>query len=260
MLVDSTALPEQAVRDILASAFQSAGQRCSALRCLYVQEDVAQTVTEMLFGAMDDLALGNPWNLATDIGPVIDTQAHTGIRTYIDAARAEGRVLKELKAPGQGNFIAPTVLKVRGIADDMQREVFGPVLHVATFKAVEIDAVVDAINATGYGLTFGLHSRIDGRVQRVVERLTVGTTYVNRNQIGAVAGSQPFAGVGLSGTGPKAGGPQNLTRFTPAPMPAAMPADTSTSTAEAARALATSRPALAPVSHDLPGPPANRTA
>jgi RHH-type transcriptional regulator, proline utilization regulon repressor / proline dehydrogenase / delta 1-pyrroline-5-carboxylate dehydrogenase len=153
MLVDSTALPEQAVRDILASSFQSAGQRCSALRCLYVQEDVAETVTEMLFGAMDDLSLGDPWHLATDIGPVIDAAARDGIRDYIAAARAEGRVLKELAAPGQGTFIAPTVLKVRGIRD-MPREIFGPVLHIATFKATEIDAVIDAINATGYGLTF----------------------------------------------------------------------------------------------------------
>ena len=138
MLVDSTALPEQAVRDILASAFQSAGQRCSALRCLYVQEDVAETVTEMLFGAMDDLALGDPWNLSTDIGPVIDATARDGIRDYIEAARHEGRVLKDLAAPREGTFIAPTVLSVRGIGD-MPHEIFGPVLHIATFKVTEID-------------------------------------------------------------------------------------------------------------------------
>jgi RHH-type transcriptional regulator, proline utilization regulon repressor / proline dehydrogenase / delta 1-pyrroline-5-carboxylate dehydrogenase len=253
MLVDSTALPEQAVRDILASAFQSAGQRCSALRCLYVQEDVAETVTEMLFGAMDDLALGDPWALSTDIGPVIDAPARDSIRTYIDAAREEGRVLKELTAPGQGTFIAPTVLKVRGI-HDMPREIFGPVLHIATFKATEIDAVIDAVNATGYGLTFGLHSRIDDRVQRIVEQLRVGNTYVNRNQIGAVVGSQPFGGEGLSGTGPKAGGPHYLTRFTAAPVPAAAPDGASTTSTEAARTLASARPALDPVTHDLPGP------
>jgi RHH-type proline utilization regulon transcriptional repressor/proline dehydrogenase/delta 1-pyrroline-5-carboxylate dehydrogenase len=253
MLVDSTALPEQAVRDILASSFQSAGQRCSALRCLYVQEDVADTVTDMLFGAMDDLALGDPWALATDIGPVIDAAAQTGIRAYIDAARAEGRVLKELAAPGNGTFIGPTVLSVGGISD-MPREIFGPVLHIARFRATEIDAVIDAINATGYGLTFGLHSRIDDRVQRIVERLAVGNTYVNRNQIGAVVGSQPFGGEGLSGTGPKAGGPHYLARFTRAPVPASLPDDAAISAAEVARRLAAPRSGPAPVTLDLPGP------
>lgn len=213
MLVDSTALPEQAVRDILASSFQSAGQRCSALRCLYVQEDVAHTVQEMLFGAMDELVLGDPLDLATDVGPVIDAQAQGGIRDYIAAARAEGRVLREMTAPVQGTFIAPTVIKVPGI-DAMPREIFGPVLHIATFKAGEVDKVVQAVNATGYGLTFGLHTRIDDRVQAVTDALHVGNLYVNRNQIGAVVGSQPFGGEGLSGTGPKAGGPEYLLRFT----------------------------------------------
>jgi RHH-type proline utilization regulon transcriptional repressor/proline dehydrogenase/delta 1-pyrroline-5-carboxylate dehydrogenase len=253
MLVDSTALPEQAVRDIIASAFQSAGQRCSALRCLYLQEDVAHTVTDMLYGAMDDLALGDPWHLATDAGPVIDAQAQGGIRAYIDAARAEGRVLKELPTPGQGTFIAPTVLSVKGIAD-MPREIFGPVLHIATFKAHEIDAVVDAINATGYGLTFGLHSRIDDRVQRIVERLQVGNAYVNRNQIGAIVGSQPFGGEGMSGTGPKAGGPHYLTRFTKAPAPTAQPDEAVTEPKDAALALAAPSPVAQPQVMDLPGP------
>ena len=253
MLVDSTALPEQAVRDILASAFQSAGQRCSALRCLYVQEDVAETVTEMLFGAMDDLALGDPWNLSTDIGPVIDATARDGIRDYIEAARHEGRVLKDLAAPREGTFIAPTVLSVRGIGD-MPHEIFGPVLHIATFKVTEIDTVIDAINATGYGLTFGLHSRIDDRVQRITERLQVGNTYVNRNQIGAVVGSQPFGGEGLSGTGPKAGGPHYLARFTRAPHPAATSDDGATTPEAVARALAASHTPSAPVTQDLPGP------
>ncbi|MBA3910926.1 MAG: bifunctional proline dehydrogenase/L-glutamate gamma-semialdehyde dehydrogenase [Rhodobacter sp.] len=253
MLVDSTALPEQAVRDILASAFQSAGQRCSALRCLYVQEDVAHTVTEMLFGAMDDLALGDPWRLATDVGPVIDAEAQADIRTYIDAARTEGRILKELGAPGQGTFIAPTVLSVPGIAQ-MPREIFGPVLHIATFKATEIDRVIQSINATGYGLTFGLHSRIDDRVQRIVEGLQVGNTYVNRNQIGAVVGSQPFGGEGLSGTGPKAGGPHYLTRFTKASAPLSTPDGTTTTAKDIARALSAPWPPVAPLTHDLPGP------
>jgi RHH-type transcriptional regulator, proline utilization regulon repressor / proline dehydrogenase / delta 1-pyrroline-5-carboxylate dehydrogenase len=253
MLVDSTALPEQAVRDIIASSFQSAGQRCSALRCLYVQEDVAHTVTEMLFGAMEDLSLGDPWQLATDIGPVIDAEAQAGIRAYVDAARTEGRVLKEFKTPGQGTFIAPTVLSVNGI-QDMPREIFGPVLHIATFKASEIDRVIAAINATGYGLTFGLHSRIDDRVQHIVDGMRVGNTYVNRNQIGAVVGSQPFGGEGLSGTGPKAGGPHYLARFTRAATPAADPDDSATAAADVVRALAAPWPAAAPITEDMPGP------
>ena len=213
MIVDSTALPEQAVRDILAASFQSAGQRCSALRCLYVQEDVAHAVQDMLFGAMDELAIGDPWDLATDVGPVIDGLAQKNIVDYIAAARAEGRVIKDMAAPVGGTFVGPTVIRVTGI-EQMPREVFGPVLHVATFAAGQVDAVIDAVNASGYGLTFGLHTRIDDRVQRVIERLHVGNIYVNRNQIGAVVGSQPFGGEGLSGTGPKAGGPHYVARFT----------------------------------------------
>ncbi|MCB6179680.1 bifunctional proline dehydrogenase/L-glutamate gamma-semialdehyde dehydrogenase PutA [Rhodobacter sp. Har01] len=254
MLVDSTALPEQVVRDILASSFQSAGQRCSALRCLYLQEDVAETVTRMLFGAMDDLAAGDPWDLATDIGPVIDAEAQGAIRAYVDAARAEGRVLKEGVAPATGTFVAPVVLSVPSIRA-MPREIFGPVLHVATFRAGEIDRVIDEINATGYGLTFGLHSRIDDRVQRVVDRLRVGNAYVNRNQIGAVVGSQPFGGEGLSGTGPKAGGPDYLARFTAAPPPQVASADAPPlSEAEAARRLAAAGPGGEEQVTDLPGP------
>ncbi len=213
MVVDSTALPEQAVRDVLASSFQSAGQRCSALRCLYVQEDIAEGFQKMLFGAMDELSLGDPWHLDTDIGPVIDARARDDIRAYVDAARAEGRVLHELAAPEGGYFIAPVVIRVPGIAA-LKREIFGPVLHIATYKAADLDRVIANVNATGYGLTFGLHTRIDTRVQHVVERVRAGNIYVNRNQIGAVVGSQPFGGEGLSGTGPKAGGPHYLTRFT----------------------------------------------
>ncbi len=220
MIVDSTALPEQAVRDILASAFQSAGQRCSALRCLYVQEDVAETFCEMLFGAMDELELGDPWHIATDIGPAIDAEAAEGLRGYIADARARGTVLKELAAPASGHFVAPVVIGVPGISA-LEREVFGPVLHLARFSARDLDRVIAEINATGYGLTFGLHSRIDDRVTRVAERLTAGNLYVNRNQIGAVVASQPFGGEGLSGTGPKAGGPHYLTRFAAAPAPVA---------------------------------------
>jgi RHH-type proline utilization regulon transcriptional repressor/proline dehydrogenase/delta 1-pyrroline-5-carboxylate dehydrogenase len=218
MIVDSTALAEQAVRDIVQSAFQSAGQRCSALRCLYVQEDVAGPFQEMLFGAMETLHLGDPWQLSTDIGPVIDAEAAAEIAAYIEEARRQGRVLKTIAAPDTGHFIAPTVIGVPGI-HALEREVFGPVLHLATYRAEDLDRVIDEINATGYGLTFGLHTRIDDRVQHVTERVRAGNIYVNRNQIGAIVGSQPFGGEGLSGTGPKAGGPDYLTRFTEAPAP-----------------------------------------
>jgi RHH-type proline utilization regulon transcriptional repressor/proline dehydrogenase/delta 1-pyrroline-5-carboxylate dehydrogenase len=211
MIVDSTALPEQAVRDILASAFQSAGQRCSALRCLYVQADVAQTIEHMLIGAMQELRLGDPWELATDIGPVIDAQAKAKIDAHIGRARAEGRLLHQLAAP-DGLFVGPAVIRVKGIAD-LGEEIFGPVLHIAPYKAGDLGRVVADINATGYGLTMGLHSRIDDRVQQVVDSAHVGNLYVNRNQIGAVVGSQPFGGEGLSGTGPKAGGPLYAARF-----------------------------------------------
>jgi RHH-type proline utilization regulon transcriptional repressor/proline dehydrogenase/delta 1-pyrroline-5-carboxylate dehydrogenase len=257
MIVDSTALPEQAVRDILASSFQSAGQRCSALRCLYLQEDVAKPVTEMLFGAMEDLARGDPWDLATDVGPVIDAEAQAGIAAYVAAARSEGRVLKEMAAPAVGTFVGPTVIKVTGV-EQMPREIFGPVLHIATFRAASIPRIVQAINATGYGLTFGLHSRIDDRVQEVVEAVHVGNIYVNRNQIGAVVGSQPFGGEGLSGTGPKAGGPHYLARFTRNAAPevtdkAAGEGATLTPAVVRAR-LTTPGARLAPLVRDLPGP------
>ncbi|WP_299363081.1 bifunctional proline dehydrogenase/L-glutamate gamma-semialdehyde dehydrogenase PutA [uncultured Paracoccus sp.] len=210
MVVDSTALPEQAVRDAIASAFRSAGQRCSALRCLYVQEDVAAHLIPMLKGAMDQLHVGDPWHLSTDVGPVIDAEAQSDIAAYI--SRNEKRVMHRLEAPGQGHFNPPTLLKVDGIGE-LEREVFGPVLHVATFKGGDLERVIADINARGFGLTFGMHTRIDSRVQEVSDAIHVGNIYVNRNQIGAVVGSQPFGGEGLSGTGPKAGGPDYLPRF-----------------------------------------------
>ncbi|MCJ8297742.1 MAG: bifunctional proline dehydrogenase/L-glutamate gamma-semialdehyde dehydrogenase PutA [Pseudomonadales bacterium] len=212
MIVDSTALPEQVVRDVLASAFQSAGQRCSALRMLYLQEDIAEELLTMLYGAMDGLVLGNPWQLSTDVGPVIDAAAKQKIQQHCAAYKTQGKVLKSLAAPEQGYFIAPTVLKVSGI-EELTQEIFGPVLHVATFKGRELNSVVETINAQNYGLTFGLHSRVDSRVQQLVSNIKAGNTYVNRNQIGAVVGTQPFGGEGLSGTGPKAGGPHYLKRF-----------------------------------------------
>nr|WP_314261160.1 bifunctional proline dehydrogenase/L-glutamate gamma-semialdehyde dehydrogenase PutA [uncultured Devosia sp.] len=245
MVVDSTALPEQAVRDILASSFQSAGQRCSALRVLYVQEDAAERTIEMLKGAMDELTLGNPWSLATDIGPVIDDAARTKIQAHVNTYEKNGNLIHRMKLPGdlggtvaphgevrasaslepQGTFVAPTVLRVKGI-EDLKEEIFGPVLHVATFKADDLPAVIAAINASGYGLTFGLHTRISSRVRQLSQTVKAGNIYINRNQIGAVVGSQPFGGEGMSGTGPKAGGPHYLPRFTkghihaePAPLP-----------------------------------------
>ncbi|MFD1798121.1 bifunctional proline dehydrogenase/L-glutamate gamma-semialdehyde dehydrogenase PutA [Paracoccus aurantiacus] len=210
MIVDSTALPEQAVRDVVASSFRSAGQRCSALRCLYVQEDVAPHVIEMLKGAMDQLSVGDPALLSTDVGPVIDAGAQQEIGAYVDGQT--GRVLHQRPAPSVGTFVAPTLVQVDGI-DDLDREIFGPVLHVATFGAADIDKVIADVNARGFGLTFGLHTRIDSRVQDISDSVQAGNIYVNRNQIGAIVGSQPFGGEGLSGTGPKAGGPNYLPRF-----------------------------------------------
>ena len=212
MIVDSTALLEQAVGDVIASAFQSAGQRCSALRILYLQKDIEEPFLEMLFGAMDELCVGEPWHLSTDIGPVIDEEALNNINSYCAGFAAEGRMLKGLETPDGGRFVAPTVVRVDGI-EEMEREIFGPVLHVARFEANDIEKVIKAVNGKGYGLTFGLHTRVDSRVQQVVEQVHAGNIYVNRNQIGAVVGSQPFGGEGLSGTGPKAGGPCYLEPF-----------------------------------------------
>ena len=212
MIVDSTALPEQAVRDIVNSSFRSAGQRCSALRILYLQEDIAGDFLDMLFGAMDELSVGNPWDYVTDVGPVISASARQEMLDHTAAAKAEGRLLKQSAAPRDGHFVGPAVIKVRGMVD-MAKEVFGPVLHAATFKAAEVGRIVEEINASRYGLTFGLHTRIDARVENITTRLNVGNIYVNRNQIGAIVGSQPFGGEALSGTGPKAGGPHYVRRF-----------------------------------------------
>jgi RHH-type proline utilization regulon transcriptional repressor/proline dehydrogenase/delta 1-pyrroline-5-carboxylate dehydrogenase len=254
MIVDSTALPEQAVRDIVASAFRSAGQRCSALRCLYLQEDVADRVLTMLEGAMRELALGDPWDPATDVGPIITQAARDDMAGHVETARREGRLIAALDAPGQGAFLGPAILRVSGIAD-LGREVFGPVLHVATFRAAALDRVVEAINATGYGLTFGLHTRIDDRVERLSSRLKVGNIYVNRNQIGAVVGSQPFGGEGLSGTGPKAGGPAYVARFRAAAAETASGTSTTTAQAAGAALAATAHDPFATLSTELlPGP------
>ena len=215
MIVDSSALPEQVARDAVASAFQSAGQRCSALRLLCVQEDVAGTMIEMIAGAMAELNVGDPADPATDVGPIIDAEAQANIAAYVAAARAEGRVLAEadrLLLPGGGHFVPPVMVRLDKVTD-LSREIFGPVLHVATWKAGELDQLIDAINASGYGLTLGVHTRIDSVAAHIAARAQVGNVYVNRNQIGAIVGSQPFGGRGLSGTGPKAGGPHYLFRF-----------------------------------------------
>jgi len=250
MIVDSTALPEQAVRDIVASAFQSAGQRCSALRILYVQREVEGRMLAMLFGAIDELRVGDPRDLVTDVGPVIDDEARERIETYCGHAEAQGRLLKRLAAPDGGRFVPPTVLRVSGI-EALEEEIFGPVLHVATFDADRIDAVVDAVNAAGYGLTFGLHTRIDDRVQHVVDRVRAGNIYVNRNQIGAVVGSQPFGGEGLSGTGPKAGGPHYLRRLTAGAAAAGgVPGGAAVNGGRLARAISVAARGLAVRPHD----------
>jgi len=215
MIVDSTALPEQVVRDAVAGAFQSAGQRCSALRLICVQEDIADAMIKMIAGAMTELNVGDPSILSTDVGPVIDDEAHASIAAYIDVARTNGSLLFETEScnlPKDGRFIAPTLIQLEGVTD-LRREIFGPVLHFTTWKAGRIDALIDAINASGFGLTLGVHTRLDGLAAHIAARADVGNVYVNRNQIGAIVGSQPFGGRGLSGTGPKAGGPHYLYRF-----------------------------------------------
>ena len=215
MIVDSSALPEQVVNDAIASAFGSAGQRCSALRILCVQEEIAERVETLLAGAMDELAIGPPGLLATDVGPVIDGEALGRLEQHaasiVRGARWSHRVAPPAGA-ARGSFFAPLAVEIPRI-EVLEREVFGPVLHVLRWKARDLDALVDAINATGYGLTLGIHTRIDSTVARIRARARVGNVYVNRNMIGAVVGVQPFGGTGLSGTGPKAGGPHYLHRF-----------------------------------------------
>ena len=219
MIVDSSALAEQVVGDVVTSAFDSAGQRCSALRVLCLQEDVADRILEMLKGAMGELTLGNPDRLSTDVGPVIDEEARGNILRHIEAMRAKGRRVHQAD-PGaadtpacrHGTFVPPTLIELDSIAE-LKREVFGPVLHVVRFPRTALDKLIDQINGTGYGLTLGVHTRIDETIAHIVDRADVGNLYVNRNVVGAVVGVQPFGGEGLSGTGPKAGGPLYLHRL-----------------------------------------------
>jgi RHH-type proline utilization regulon transcriptional repressor/proline dehydrogenase/delta 1-pyrroline-5-carboxylate dehydrogenase len=215
MIADSSALPEQIVKDVIASAFQSAGQRCSAARVLFVQEDIADKVTAMLAGAMAELKIGDPGLLSTDVGPVIDNDA---LQILVDHAARMDKEAKKIgevplnDATANGTFFGPRAYEIPSL-DVLTREVFGPVLHVIRWKGSELDKVVEQINGTGFGLTLGIHSRIDDTIDYIQSRARVGNCYVNRNQIGAVVGVQPFGGEGLSGTGPKAGGPHYLLRF-----------------------------------------------
>ncbi len=215
MVVDSSALAEQVVFDVLTSAFDSAGQRCSALRVLCVQDDCADRLLEMLRGAMQELRIGNPDRLATDVGPVIDADAAASIEDHIRAMRDAGmQVLQPPLPPAthHGTFVSPTLIEIDDIGR-LQREVFGPVLHVLRYRREDLGKVLEAVNATGYGLTFGLHTRIDETVKQVIARIRAGNIYINRNIVGAVVGVQPFGGEALSGTGPKAGGPLYIYRL-----------------------------------------------
>jgi RHH-type proline utilization regulon transcriptional repressor/proline dehydrogenase/delta 1-pyrroline-5-carboxylate dehydrogenase len=215
LIVDSSALPEQVTRDVMASAFQSAGQRCSALRVLYLQEDIADTTLEMIRGGFEALVVGDPDQVETDVGPVIDAEAKAALEKHVAAMKKAGCPLwrRDLsKNARAGTFVAPTIIEISSI-HELKRENFGPVLHIVRWQAGNLAGVIDEINSTGFGLTLGLHSRIDS-VRRFIEaHAKVGNMYVNRNQIGAVVGSQPFGGEALSGTGPKAGGPHYLPRF-----------------------------------------------
>ena len=217
MIVDSSALLEQVVADVLASAFDSAGQRCSALRVLCVQADIAERLLAMLTGAMDELRLGDPRILATDVGPVIDAPARDVIEAHVATMRARGcRVIRSARddreVPGQGCYVAPTVIIIDSL-QALRGEVFGPVLHVLRYERGELGALLRQINGMGFGLTLGVHTRIDEVMAQVLAVARVGNIYVNRNMVGAVVGVQPFGGEGLSGTGPKAGGPLYLLRL-----------------------------------------------
>ncbi|WP_330947300.1 bifunctional proline dehydrogenase/L-glutamate gamma-semialdehyde dehydrogenase PutA [Thermomonas sp. LB-4] len=215
MIADSSSLPEQVVKDALGSAFTSAGQRCSAARVLLVQDDIADKVIGMLAGAMAELKVGDPGLPSTDVGPVIDTEAKCVLDEHAAKMQGSAKLIAQAmlgEGTEHGTFFAPTAWELKSIAE-LDREKFGPALHVVRWKAEELDALIDTINATGYGLTLGIHSRIDATIDRIVARAKVGNIYVNRNQIGAVVGVQPFGGQGLSGTGPKAGGPHYLPRF-----------------------------------------------
>jgi RHH-type proline utilization regulon transcriptional repressor/proline dehydrogenase/delta 1-pyrroline-5-carboxylate dehydrogenase len=213
LIADSSAQPQQLVNDVIRSAFDSAGQRCSALRILYLPESCAENIEQLLFGALQQLTLGDPLSWSTDIGPIIDNQARAQLLEYIAQQQNRGRVLMQLTAPVDGLFVAPTVIRLQHIKE-LPYEPFGPILHIIRYAEQTLGTVIDAINACGYGLTCGIHSRNEALALQLAERLRVGNIYINRDMIGAVVGAQPFGGMGKSGTGPKAGGPHYLQRFT----------------------------------------------
>lgn len=215
MVVDSSALTEQVVKDVITSSFDSAGQRCSALRVLFLQEDVAERTIEMLKGAMDELKVGNPFDISTDVGPVIDKKSQENLLNHIEAMRTQAKVLHQTRLPDatkDGYFVPPTLIEIPNI-QVLKNEVFGPVLHIIRYRADQLEDIAAQINSTGFGLTFGIHSRIQKVVDYFSENIRAGNLYVNRNMIGAIVGVQPFGGEGLSGTGPKAGGPHYLLRL-----------------------------------------------
>jgi RHH-type proline utilization regulon transcriptional repressor/proline dehydrogenase/delta 1-pyrroline-5-carboxylate dehydrogenase len=215
MIADSSALPEQVVRDCVRSAFDSAGQRCSAARVLFLQEDSADKTIDMLVGAVEALDIGDPLDYATDVGPVIDEESQDRLEGHKIRMQREARELVDLLLPEHcraGSYVTPAVYEIEDLSW-LEREVFGPILHVVRYEHGQLDKVISALNATGYGLTLGLHSRIETVADYVASHAKVGNLYVNRNQIGAVVGAQPFGGEGLSGTGPKAGGPNTLAAY-----------------------------------------------
>ncbi|MEQ1559458.1 MAG: bifunctional proline dehydrogenase/L-glutamate gamma-semialdehyde dehydrogenase PutA [Methyloglobulus sp.] len=215
MIADSSALLEQLVQDVIVSAFNSAGQRCSALRVLFVQQEIADKAIAMLIGAMQELSMGNPGVYQTDIGPVIDKAALIPLNAHLEQMQQEAKLLYQLTLDDSlrhGSFFPPTLVEINTLSQ-LTQEVFGPVLHLIRYNAAKLDQVIDEVNATGYGLTLGIHSRIDANIKAIQQGVKVGNIYVNRNMIGAVVGVQPFGGMGLSGTGPKAGGPDYLRRF-----------------------------------------------
>jgi RHH-type proline utilization regulon transcriptional repressor/proline dehydrogenase/delta 1-pyrroline-5-carboxylate dehydrogenase len=212
MIVDSSALTEQVLSDVIDSAFRSAGQRCSALRVLFIQRQAWVKLEPMLAGAVDELTVGDPGLLTTDIGPVIDADAFAMLTAHAQRLDGCGRLVARARRPSAGLFFAPRAYELADMAA-LGKEVFGPILHVIAWEPSQLDHVIDTVNATGFGLTLGIHSRIDATIRRISERIRVGNVYVNRSMIGAVVGSQPFGGLGLSGTGPKAGGPHALPRY-----------------------------------------------
>jgi RHH-type proline utilization regulon transcriptional repressor/proline dehydrogenase/delta 1-pyrroline-5-carboxylate dehydrogenase len=215
MIVDSSALPEQVVMDVVQSSFNSAGQRCSALRALYVQEEIADRVAELLAGYMEELSIGDPMLLTTDVGPVIDAASRDMLQAHAEKITRNARWSHRCKLGSQheqGTFFTPLAVEIESLSQ-LTGEVFGPIVHLIRYQAHDLDKVIDAVNATGFGLTLGVHTRVDATARYIAARVRAGNVYVNRNMIGAVVGVQPFGGRGLSGTGPKAGGPYYLHRF-----------------------------------------------